>query len=74
MNKVDLVVKLAKVNRIIIYINKSLMLCAKFKSHPICGSGDDFLKFFFFFRIYGHGGHLGHVIRTNYINFCSCNP
>ena len=24
------------------------------------------------FLPYGHAGHLGHVTRTDYINFCSC--
>ena len=43
------------------------MLHAKFQDHRTSGSGEeDFLKVF---TIYGHGGHLGHVTRTIYINF-----
>ena len=45
------------------------MLHAKFQDHRTLGSGEeDFLKVF---TIYGHGGHLGHVTCTNYINFLS---
>ena len=44
------------------------MLHAKFQDHRISGSGEDFLKVF---TIYGHGGHLGHVTCTIYINFLS---
>ena len=56
-----------------IYINfvelLSLMLCTKFLNHRLSGSGEeDFLKVF---AIYSHGGHLGHVTWTIYINFCS---
>ena len=48
------------------------MLHAKFQDHRTSGSGEeDFLKVF---TIYGHGGHLGHVTWTNYINFRSPFP
>ena len=43
------------------------MLHAKFQDHRTSGSGD-FLKVF---TIYGHGGHLGNVTWTIYINFRS---
>ena len=47
----------------------SLMLHAKFQNHRPSGSGEeDFLRFF---AIYSHGGHLGHVTLTIYINFHS---
>ena len=42
------------------------MLHAKFQDHRTSGSGEDFLKVF---TIYGHGGNLGHVTWTIYINF-----
>ena len=45
------------------------MLHAKFQDHRTYGSGVEF--FFKVFTIYGHGGHLGHVTWTIYINFCS---
>ena len=55
-----------------IYINflelLSLMLLAKFQSHGPSDSGEEFLKVF---AIYSHGGHLGHVTLTIYINFHS---
>ena len=42
------------------------MLHAKFQDHRTSGSGEeDFLRFL----PYGHGGHLGHVTWTIYINF-----
>ena len=44
------------------------MLHAKFQDHRTSGR---FLKVF---TIYGHGGHLGHVIWTIYINFRSPFP
>ena len=45
------------------------MLHAKFQDHRISCSGEEaFLKVF---TIYGHGGHLGHVTWTIYINFRS---
>ena len=48
------------------------MLHAKFQDHRTSGSGEeDFLKVF---TIYGHGGHLGHVTWTIYINFRSPLP
>ena len=54
--------------RVMIYINfvelLSLMLHAKLPS----GSGEDFYRLF---AIYSHGGHLGHVTLTIYINFHS---
>ena len=43
------------------------MLHAKFQDHRTSGSGEEDL--FKVFTIYGHGGHLGHVTRTIYINF-----
>ena len=45
------------------------MLQAKFQDHRTSGSG--FLKVF---TKYGHGGHLGHVTWTIYINFRSPFP
>ena len=46
-----------------------MMLRAKFQDHRPSGSGEeDFLKVF---AIYSHGGHLGHVTWTIYINFWS---
>ena len=47
------------------------MLHTKFRENPPAGSGEDFLRFF---AIYGHGGHLGHVTWTIYINFRSPFP
>ena len=45
------------------------MLHAKIQTHRPSDSGEeDFLKVF---AIYSHGGHLGHVTLTNYINFHS---
>ena len=38
------------------------MLHTNFQGHRPFGSGKDFLKDF---TIYGHGGHLGHVTRTD---------
>ena len=54
-----------------IYINfvdlRSLMLLAKFQNHRPSGSEEeDFKKKI---AIYSHGGHLGHVTLTIYINF-----
>ena len=46
-----------------------LMLHAKFQNQRPSGSGEeDFQKVF---AIYSHGGHLGHVTWTIYINFRS---
>ena len=42
------------------------MLYAKFQDHRTSGSGEEY--FFKVFTIYGHGGHLGHVTWTIYIN------
>ena len=43
------------------------MLHTKFRENRSTGSGEeDFLKVF---TIYGHGGHLGYVTWTIYINF-----
>ena len=42
------------------------MLHARFQDHLTSGSGEDF---YMFFSINGHGGHLGHVTCTIYINF-----
>ena len=47
------------------------MLHAKFQNHRPSGSGEDFLKVF---SIYSHGGHVGHVTLTIYINFLSPFP
>ena len=60
--------------RVIIYIIfiglKSLSLLSKFQGNLIYGSGEkDFKQVI---TLYGHDSHLGHVTRTNYINFCSC--
>ena len=46
----------------------SLMLHAKFQNYRPFGSGEENLKVF---AIYSHGGHLGHVTMTIYINFHS---
>ena len=43
-----------------------LMLYAKFQNFRPSGSGEDFLSFT---TIYGHGGYLGHVTWTIYVNF-----
>ena len=56
-----------------IYINydgpTSPMLHTKFRGNRPTDSGEeDFLKVF---AIYSHGGHLGHVTWTIYINFRS---
>ena len=48
------------------------MLHAKFQDHKTSGSGGDY--FFKGFNLYWHGGHLGHVIWTTYINFDSPFP
>ena len=48
------------------------MLHAKFQYHRTSGSGER--RFFKVFTIYGHGGHLGHVTWTIYINLCSPFP
>ena len=45
------------------------MLQAKFQNHRSSGSGEE--DFFKVFTIYWHGGHLGHVTWTIYINFRS---
>ena len=47
------------------------MIHIKFKDHRTSGSGEDFFNVF---TIYGHGGHLGHVTLTIYINFLSSFP
>ena len=44
----------------------SLMLHAKFQNHRPSGSEEEDLKTKF--AIYNHGGHLGHVTLTIYIN------
>ena len=44
-----------------------LVLHAKFQNHRPSGSGEDFKMF----AIYSHGGHLGHLTWTIYINFRS---
>ena len=45
----------------------SLMLHVKFQNHRPSDSEEE--DFNFFFAIYSHGGHLGHVTLTIYINF-----
>ena len=46
-----------------------LMLHAKYQNHRSSGFGEeDFLKVF---AIYSHGGHLGQMTLTIYINFHS---
>ena len=48
------------------------MLHTKFCENQPAGSGEeDFLRVL---TIYGHGGHLGHVTWTIYINFLSPFP
>ena len=46
------------------------MLHAKFQEYRTSGSGEAFLRFL----PYGHGGHLGYVTWTIYINFRSLFP
>ena len=48
------------------------MLHAKFQDQRTSGSGEE--DFFKVFTIYGHGGQLGHVTWTIYINFRSPFP
>ena len=48
------------------------MIHSKFQDHRTSDSGED--DFFKVFTIYGHGGHLGHVTWTIYINFLSPFP
>ena len=43
------------------------MLHAKFQDHKTSGSGEK--CFYKGLSIYGHGGHLGHVTSTIYVNF-----
>ena len=45
------------------------MLHTKLRENLPAGSGEE--DFFKVFAIYGHGGHLGHVTWTIYINFRS---
>ena len=47
------------------------MLHTKFRENRSTGSGEDDFKVF---TIYGHGGHLGHVTCTIYVNFRSPFP
>ena len=47
------------------------MLHTKFQGHWPFGSGEAFFKSFI---VFGHGGHLGHVIRTVWTNFRSPIP
>ena len=62
--------------KVMIYINLvellSLMLHAKLQNHKPSGSGVEF--FLKVFAIYSHGGNLGHVTLTIYINFHSPIP
>ena len=48
------------------------MLHTKFQDHRTNGSGEE--DFFNVFPIYRHGGDLGHVIWTIYLNFLSPLP
>ena len=48
------------------------MLHAKFQDHRTSGSREE--DFFKVFTIYWHGGQLGHVTWTTYINFRSPFP
>ena len=48
------------------------MLHTKFRENRPAGSGEE--DFGRVFTIYGHGGHLGHVTWTIYINFHSPSP
>ena len=43
------------------------MLNTKFQGNNPSGSGEE--DFFEAFAIHGHGGHLGHVTLTEYVNF-----
>ena len=58
--------------RIIIWANlagpTTPMLHTKSQGYQPFGSGEDFWRVF---TIYGHGGHLGHVTKTIWTNFCS---
>ena len=47
------------------------MLYTKFHENLPAGSGEDFLRDF---TIYGHGGHLGHLIQMLRTNFRSPYP
>ena len=49
-----------------IVVLMSSILHAKFRGNRSTGSGEDFEGFFFY--IYGHGGHLGHVTWIIYIH------
>ena len=61
--------------RIIIWANfvgpEFSMLYANFEGHQPTGFREDFL---FFFTIYGHSSHLGHMTRIIWIKFCSQFP
>ena len=65
--------------RVIIYINfvelELRLLNAMFHDHRTISSvGEDFKRFLVLFTIQGHGGHLGRVTWTIYINFLSHFP
>ena len=49
------------------------MLHAKFHDHRTIGSVGEYVEVFTTL-FYGHGGHLGHVTWTIYINFLSPFP
>ena len=51
-----------------------MILHAKFQDHTCRTSGSEEEESLKVFIIYGHAGHLGHVILTIYINFCSPFP
>ena len=61
--------------RVIIYINfvelEYILLHAKFHDHRTISSVGEDLRVF---TINEHGGHLGHVTCTIYINFLSHSP
>ena len=48
------------------------MLHTKFRANRHAGSREE--DFGVVFTIYGHGGHLGHVIKIPRTNFCSPYP
>ena len=47
------------------------MIHTTFQGYQSSGSGEDFLRFY---TLYGHGGHVGYVIKLICINFQSHSP
>ena len=45
------------------------MLHTKFRENRPTSSGEEDFECFFFFTIYGHDGHLGHVTKILRSNF-----